>query len=206
MKKKRVTQLIRIGFFLSGLLLLATGINLMLTVPQYGLSPWDSLFVALQTNFGFTVGIWMFVLNVFFLAVVWLWKRELVTLTTVGIVFLISAFVDGLHYLLSPAFQAFPDLLAFPVGALLIGGGIGVYVSASLGVAPQEGFMLTVCEKTGWSYRKTEILASVAVLFVSFTLNGPIHFGTLILTIAVGFIIQLSLSLSKRLLTTITTN
>lgn len=206
MKKETITQTIRIGFFISGLLLLATGINLMLTVPHFGLSPWDSLFVALQATLGFTVGIWMFILNIFFLAVVWLWKRELVTLTTVGIVFLISAFVDGLHYLLSPAFQSVPDLMAFPLGAVLIGGGIGVYVSASLGVAPQEGFMLTVCEKTGWSYRRTEILASVAVLFVSFTLEGPIHFGTLILTIAVGFIIQLSLSLSTRLLTAITTN
>lgn len=206
MKKEMVTHWIRIGFFIGGLLLLATGINLMLTVPHYGLSPWDSLFVALQMNFGFTVGIWMFVLNVFFLAVVWLWKRELVTISTVGIVFIISAFVDGLYYWLSPAFQAVPDPLAFLMGALLIGGGIGVYVSASLGVAPQEGFMLTVSEKTGWSYRRTEIVASVAILFISFTLDGPIHFGTLILTIAVGFIIQLSLNLSKRLLTTITTS
>lgn len=191
---------------MGGLLLLATGINLMLTVPQYGLSPWDSLFVALQQNFGLTIGFWMFILNVFFLAIVWMWKRELVTVTTVGIVFLISAFVDGLQVLLASAFLSVPDLVAFPLGAILIGGGIGVYVAASLGVAPQEGFMLTVCEKTGWTYRRTEILASVVVLLVSYSLNGPIHIGTLILTIAIGFIIQLSLSLSKRLLTTITTN
>lgn len=203
MTKETRNKLVKILFFLGGILLLALGINLMATVSHFGLSPWDSLFIALRDNFGFTLGFWMFMLNGFFLVVVWFTKREYVSVTTVAIIFLISIFVDGLNALFAPFFISIPDVLSFVIGGFLIGYGIGMYVSASLGVAPQEGFMLAVSKKTKWSYRKTEILASLVVLLISFSLEGPIYYGTIILTIAVGYIIQFSIEQSKRLLTLI---
>lgn len=207
MKNTGLTRIrcVEIMFFLSGLLLLATGINLLITVPHFGLSPWDSFFIALRDNFGFTIGFWMFVLNAFFLLMVLVLKRNYVSLSTVAIVILISVFVDTIQVWFASYLMQVPDVVAFVLGAVLVGYGIGIYVSAALGVAPQEGFMLSVSEKTGWSYRRTEITASLFVLLASFLLDGPIHYGTIILTIAVGLIIQLSMGQAKRLLTKINT-
>lgn len=201
MKKVNDTRWIQIVFFLSGLLLLATGINLMITAPTFGLSPWDSFFIALTDTFGMTLGFWMFLLNVFFLVVVLCLKRERVTLSTIVIVFLISIFVDGVHFLAHDAMTMIPDLVAFSIGALCIGYGIGIYVSSSIAVAPQEAFMLTVSEKIHWSYQRTEIVTSLIVLSMSYALDGPIYYGTLILAVVIGLIIQKAMNQSKRLLT-----
>jgi uncharacterized protein len=199
--REKTKNTVKALFFLGGIFLLAVGINLMTTVPQFGLSPWDSLFIALRDNFGFTLGFWMLIVNSLFCGFVFIFKREYVSIGTVCIIFLISLFVDGLQALFLPLFLSVPDMLSFLLGAVFIGYGIGIYVSTSICFAPQEAFMLAVSEKLTWSYRKTEILASILVLFISFLLNGPIFWGTLFLTIAVGFIIQLALEQSRRLLT-----
>ena len=43
-------------FFIGGLLILAIGINMMTIITSFGLSPYDSFFIALYQNFGISIG------------------------------------------------------------------------------------------------------------------------------------------------------
>lgn len=193
----------RAGLFMGGFIVLALGINCMLTVKDFGLSPWDSFFVALTQQFGMTIGFWMFALNLVFLLGVYLVDKTYINWATVVNVFMISVFVDMMYFFLHDTLIPLPDAPTFLVGALLIGTGIGMYVSASFGYAPQEGFMLALSERFQWSYRRAEIGVSVAVLICSYFMDGPIGYGTIFLTIAIGFIIQFSIERSNQLLQTL---
>ena len=60
---------------------------------------------------------------------------------------------------------------------------------------PQEAFVLTVAEKKKWTFRKTEISLAFLFLTLSFLLDGPIYFGTIILSLQqVGLFKHLSKS------------
>jgi len=190
----------RVTIYVSGLLLLALGINLMITAQVFGVSPWDAFFLALTQHFGFTVGFWMFWSNLFFSLLVFVFKRNYFTLGTILTTIAISVFVDGLFWLLHEPLLYIPDLPAFLVGGTLIGFGIGVYVSTNICFAPQEAFVLMVSDKFGWTYQRTEIFLSIFILLISISMAGKVGWGTLFLAFYVGIIIQASLKISQKYL------
>lgn len=190
----------KVLFFLTGLTILSTGINIMTTCANFGLSPWDSLFIALQANFGFTIGVWIFAVNIAMTAIVYFNNKEDVSLGTLLMTVLISVFVDGIGYLAKDLLVQIPDAVAFVTGNVCIGVGIGMYVSTHLMIAPHESFMMMLCKKFNWSYRKADIIASIGAVVVSLALSGPIFFGTILLTFSTGFIIQFVMDRSKKFL------
>jgi uncharacterized membrane protein YczE len=191
----------KVLFFLTGLTILSLGINLMTTCANFGLSPWDSLFIALQKNFGLTIGVWMFAVNITMTVIVYINDKREVSLGTLFITVLISVFVDGIGYFIRDYLVQIPDPVAFVTGNVSIGVGIGMYVSAHLMIAPHESFMMMLCKKFNWSYRKADIFASIGAIGVSLVLSGPIFLGTIALTFTTGFIIQFVMNRSKKVLT-----
>lgn len=187
-------------FFAIGLLVLSFGINMMTTISHFGLSPWDSLFIALRDKFGMTIGFWMFAVNGSFTVIVFLFNRKDVTWGTVITMILISVFVDSIHALCIDQIELLPDALTFVLGNLCVGAGIGMYVSTSISIAPHEGMMLTLANKFAWSYRKSDIVASIGALTASLILNGPIMLGTIVLLFSTGFVIQFVMEKSKKFL------
>lgn len=189
-------------FFIGGLLLLSLGINMMTTITSFGLSPYDSLYIALYQNFGLSIGSWMFVINLIFTLIVLYMNRKRITIGTIVTMVLISAFVDmiGSVAVLMDGIRALPKYLTLICGNVSVGAGIGLYVSSQLGTAPQEAFVLTISEKTKWSFRKTEISLACLFLVASFMLNGPIYFGTIILSFTTGWIIQAFIQIGTKVL------
>lgn len=179
-------------FFIGGLLLLSLGINMMTTITSFGLSPYDSLFIALYQNFGLSIGSWMFIINLIFTLIVLSMNRRQITFGTIMTMILISVFVDmiGSVAFIMDGIRALPKYVTLICGNIFVGAGIGIYVSSQLGTAPQEAFVLTISEKTKWSFRKTEISLACLFLAGSFMLDGPIYFGTIILSFTTGWIIQ----------------
>lgn len=196
MKNKNTVA--KVFIFLAGLTILALGINLMTTCASLGLSPWDSLFIALREKFGFTIGIWIFAVNVAMTAIVYYQDKNDVTLGTIAMIVLISVFVDGIGYLAIDYLKQVPDVIAFVMGNLAIGAGIGLYVSTHLMIAPHESFMMMLTKRFNWSYRKADIIASIGAVFVSLSLSGPIFVGTIVLTFTTGFIIQFVMEFSRK--------
>lgn len=188
----------KIIIYITGLLLLALGINLMITAQAFGVSPWDAFFIALTDHFGFSIGFWMFLLNLLFCSLVWVFKRIYFTIGTLLTMVAISFFVDGIFWAFHDDLSHIPDVPAFLLGGTFIGFGIGVYVSTALCYAPQEGFVLMVSEKFKWSYQRTEIALSFLVLIISVSMAGAVGWGTLFLTFYVGIVIQYSMSITQK--------
>ena len=189
-------------FFIGGLLLLSLGINMMTTITSFGLSPYDSLFIALYQNFGLSIGSWMFIINLIFTFIVLSMNRKQITFGTIMTMILISVFVDmiGSVAFIMEGIRALPKYITLICGNLFVGAGIGIYVSSQLGTAPQEAFVLTISEKTKWSFRKTEISLACLFLVGSFMLHGPIYFGTIILSFTTGWIIQAFIQIGSKVL------
>jgi len=181
---------LKVCIFVLGLGFLSLGINIMTTCSELGLSPWDSLFLSLYGKFGFTIGLWMLIVNGIMTIFVLINNKKNVSIGMITMIFLISLFVDGIRFLTLEYLQNIPDVVAFVTGNILIGTGIGMYLATELLIAPHESFMLTLSERFKWSYRKSEIIASIGAVFISFLLSGPIFWGTIILTFTTGYIIQ----------------
>ena len=65
---------------------------------------------------------------------------------------------------------------------------------------PQEAFVLTVAEKKKWTFRRTEISLAFLFLTLSFLLDRPIYFGTIILSFTTGWIIQAFIQVGTQIL------
>ncbi|MED1785794.1 YitT family protein [Brevibacillus fortis] len=188
--------------FLSGLLILALGINMMTTITSFGLSPYDSLFIALYQNFGISIGFWMFAINLTFVIIVLFMDRSYITFGAILVMVLISIFVDliGSIDALMAAIRSLPPLLTMALGNICIGSGIGLYVCTQVCTAPQEAFVLVMSKRLKWTFRRTEILLACMFLSASFLLDGPIYYGTVVLSFTTGYIIQAAINVGNKML------
>ncbi|PDY46249.1 YczE/YyaS/YitT family protein [Bacillus pseudomycoides] len=189
-------------FFISGLLILSLGINMMTTITSFGLSPYDSFFIALYQNFGVSIGFWIFMINFAFTLIVFFLNKKHITIGTIVTMVLISVFVDwiGSITIIMDAIRSLPKYITLVCGNLFVGAGIGIYVSTQLCAAPQEAFVLTMSEKKKWTFRRTEISLALLFLTFSFLLDGPIYFGTIILSFTTGWIIQAFIQIGTKVL------
>jgi uncharacterized protein len=188
--------------FIVGLLILALGINMMTTITSFGLSPYDSLFIALYQNFGISIGFWMFAINLTFVIIVLFMDRSYITVGAILVMVLISLFVDliGSIDALMAAIRSLPPLLTMALGNICIGSGIGLYVCTQVCTAPQEAFVLVMSKRLKWTFRRTEILLACMFLSASFLLDGPIYYGTVVLSFTTGYIIQAAINLGNKML------
>lgn len=188
--------------FLVGLLILALGINMMTTITSFGLSPYDSLFIALFQNFGISIGFWMFAINFTFVCIVFFMDRSYITVGSLLVMILISVFVDliGSIGTLMAGIRTLPPLLTMALGNICIGSGIGLYVCTQVCTAPQESFVLVMSKRLKWTFRRTEILLACLFLSASFLLDGPIYYGTIVLSFTTGYIIQAAINVGNKLL------
>ncbi|MDM5157517.1 YitT family protein [Bacillus sp. DX1.1] len=189
-------------FFIGGLLILSLGINMMTTITSFGLSPYDSFFIALYQNFGVSIGFWIFMINFAFTLIVLYLNKKYITIGTIVTMILISVFVDAIGSIdiIMDFIRSLPKYITLVCGNLFVGAGIGVYVSTQLCAAPQEAFVLTVSEKRKWTFRRTEISLAFLFLTISFLLDGPIYFGTIILSFTTGWIIQAFIHIGTKIL------
>ncbi|MFG0213955.1 YitT family protein [Brevibacillus porteri] len=188
--------------FIVGLLILALGINMMTTITSFGLSPYDSLFIALYQNFGISIGFWMFAINLTFVIIVLFMDRSYITVGAILVMLLISLFVDliGSIDALMAAIRSLPPLLTMALGNICIGSGIGLYVCTQVCTAPQEAFVLVMSKRLKWTFRRTEILLACMFLSASFLLDGPIYYGTVVLSFTTGYIIQAAINVGNKML------
>ncbi|MFC8685270.1 MULTISPECIES: YitT family protein [Brevibacillus] len=188
--------------FIVGLLILALGINMMTTITSFGLSPYDSLFIALYQNFGVSIGFWMFAINLTFVIIVLFMDRSYITFGAILVMVLISLFVDliGSIDVLMAAIRSLPPLLTMALGNICIGSGIGLYVCTQVCTAPQEAFVLVMSKRLKWTFRRTEILLACMFLSASFLLDGPIYYGTVVLSFTTGYIIQAAINVGNKML------
>ncbi|MCM3708488.1 MULTISPECIES: YczE/YyaS/YitT family protein [Cytobacillus] len=180
--------------YLVGLLVMSLGIVLLITA-DLGATPWDVLHVGLYYQLGLTIGSWSIIAGVFILAAAALISKELPQVGAFLNMVLIGLFIDA--YLLLTFMQT-PNGMAgkvamFSFGIVVYCYGMGLYISAQLGAGPRDSLMIALTAKTGWKVRNVRALMEVAVLTAGWQLGGPVFWGTILLSLAVGPIVGAAL-------------
>ncbi len=139
-------------------------------------------------------------INFAFTLIVLFWNKNKITIGTIVTMVLISLLLIGLVPLqllwtLSALFQKYITLIC---GNLFVGAGIGL-TSLQTFVQRLKSFRFNGCREEKWTFRRTEI--SLAFYFnVKLLLDGPIYFGTIILSFTTGWIIQAFIQVGTQIL------
>ncbi len=184
--------LYRILFFLIGLLFLSFGISLSI-VSGLGSGAWDALNVGLSESIGFTPGTWVVIVGIFLIILNAFLLKARPDIGAIVTLFLTGIFID--FWLL----QIFDELilndfinkiLVLLSGLLSMGIGISVYIQAKLPLSPIDNLMMAIRKRFGFSFMMAKTIGEISALVLAFIFNGPIGVGTLLVTFAVGPLIQ----------------
>lgn len=188
MFKKRKGQIgPRFAIYTFGLLVMSLGVVLLIRSGS-GASPWDVFHVGLYNHFGLTVGSWSIIAGFAILAAATFISREIPHVGAFLNMLLVGVFID--MYMLIPFLREpagiFGQIAMFAIGLLLMGYGMGLYISASLGTGPRDSLMAAIIGKTGWKVRNVRGAIELAVLLIGWRLGGPVSWGTIAFCVAIG--------------------
>jgi uncharacterized protein len=193
----------RIGVYLVGLAINALGIALII-FSTVGAGSWDTVAIGLNHHWGLTIGTCSILIQVLVILTTGIVERKRLQYGSIIAIVIRSLFLDAWVYLvfnhlnLSSSFQV--QWLLFLVGMISIGVGIGIYVEAQFPKSPIDGLMLALHNRFDWSINVSRIVVELAGVLFGFLLGGPVGFGTLIIALFVGNIIQISNKKIKRVL------
>ncbi|MGG3575284.1 YitT family protein [Bacillus gobiensis] len=192
--------LIRWLFYFAGLFILAFGVSLTIEGKALGISPWDSFHYGLFAHFGLTIGQWSIIAGAFIIFGTCLFTKSLPKLGALINMLLIGLLIDFFTMIIPEPHSLIVSTITFITGVLIIGYGIGIYVSAGLGAGPRDTLTMLISEKTGMNVKKVRNMIEISVLAIGWLLGGPIGIGTIIIALFTGTILSYSLPQSKHLL------
>ena len=85
------------------------------------------------------------------------------------------------------------------LGALLVGIGSGIYLTANLGPGPRDGWMTGIQRKSGIPIGSVRAGIEISVVIIGWVLGGTVGLGTLLFAILIGPIVAVSLNVAGRL-------
>lgn len=177
-----------------GLLIMALGIVLLIKA-DLGATPWDVLHVGLYYQVGLTIGSWSIICGLIILTISTIISKEFPQLGAFLNMILVGLFID--MYLLIPFLQTpdhlFGKLFMFLIGLVLMGYGMGFYLSAQLGAGPRDSLMIALTSKMGWKVRNVRAGMEVIVLLIGWKLGGPVFWGTILFGLTIGPIVGVAL-------------
>lgn len=187
------------GIFFAGLLIMSFGIVLTIKA-DLGCAPWDVLHIGLYRKFGLTIGTWSIIVGVAILAASALLLKQFPRIGAFLNMIFVGIFID--LYMMIPYLQT-PEtligkLVMLLVGIVIVGYGMGIYISANMGAGPRDSLMLALTELTGWKVQNVRIAMEGLVLFFGWVLGGPVSIGTLIFCVMIGSVAGIALPQCRR--------
>lgn len=182
----------KVIFFIAGLFILTFGIVLTIRA-DLGIGAYDALNVALSERFGFTIGTWVIITGfiIIFINAI-LMKRRPMFLSAITM-FVIGLFVDFWSELVFKDWAPTSLVIAitiFIVGLALIAAGIGLYLQPQFPPGPIDQLMVALRFRFDFSIVVAKTIAEVSSLILALLLGGPIGIGTLVITFAIGWFVQ----------------
>ena len=92
--KSRQQNLIRYGFYFTGLVCFGFGVAVSIKVKYLGLHPWDVLNVALFEQFGLSIGTWSIIIGLVLIGISLIVNRKYVNIGTFMNALLIGPIMD----------------------------------------------------------------------------------------------------------------
>lgn len=189
---------LRWSFFTIGLLVLAFGITLTIKGKDLGIGPWDVFHYGLFLKFGLTIGTWSIIAGLILLLVTGLATKTFPKIGAFLNMLLIGLFIDFFNFIIPDTSSIVVQSILFAAGTIIIGYGIGLYVSADFGAGPRDSLMLLIVEKTGWKIQWVRNGIEVAVFVLGWLLGGPVGIGTVIIAFFLGSVVGYALPQCQR--------
>ncbi len=184
--------IIRILFYLIGLLFLTLGISLAIKA-GLGASAWDALAVGESKTFGLSVGNWIIINSSILLFVnAFLQKKRPDWLAAITFI-LIGRFLDfwltveSEHLFDSNMVTRYIQLVLAILSMTI---GIAIYLQAKFPLSPIDDLMISLNKRFGASLGVAKTIGEVFALVLAFLLKGPIGIGTVLITFSIGPILQ----------------
>ncbi|WP_242876232.1 YczE/YyaS/YitT family protein [Desulfosporosinus hippei] len=173
-----------------GLFLFAVGIVLTINA-NLGLAPWDVFHQGIVYLTGITMGQASIGVGII-LVIINAALGERVGWGSLGNMLFIGLFMDliMLNYLIPIATDLISGLIMMFLGMFIVGVASYFYIGAGLGSGPRDGLMIALTKKTNRSVRFIRNSIEISALIVGYLLGGFIGIGTLIMSVALGYIIQ----------------
>ncbi|PFH87176.1 membrane protein [Bacillus sp. AFS088145] len=185
-------MIIRILFYLIGLLFLTLGISLAIKA-GLGASAWDALAVGESETFGLSVGNWIIINSSILLFVnAFLQKKRPDWLAAITFI-LIGRFLDfwltveSEHFFDSNTITRYIQLVLAILSMTI---GIAIYLQAKFPLSPIDDLMISLNKRFGVSLGVAKTIGEVFALVLAFLLKGPIGIGTVLITFSIGPILQ----------------
>jgi uncharacterized protein len=191
---------VRWTFFIVGLLVLALGISMTIKGKRFGIGPWDVFHYGLYKHFGLTLGTWSIMIGFLILLIYIMVKKEIPKIGAWLNMLLLGLFIDLFSWLLPNSSTIVWEGFYFIFGVVILGYGVGIYISANLGAGPRDSLMLLFVERFGWSVKTVRNGMEFTVFLLGWLLGGPIGIGTLFIVFFLGTIVNLSLRQSKEVM------
>jgi len=180
-----------------GLFLYAVGIVLTINA-NLGLSPWDVFHQGITYFTGITMGQATIIIGIIIVILNSVFGERLGWGTLFNMLF-IGLFMDliMLNHLIPVTNQVITGLVMIFLGMFIIGIASYFYIGAGLGSGPRDGLMIALTKRTRKSVRFIRNFIEISALFIGYLLGGFVGVGTLIMSIALGYIIQFVFKLFK---------
>ncbi|MFE7063023.1 YitT family protein [Sutcliffiella sp. NPDC057660] len=178
------------SIYFIGLLIMSFGIVLMIRA-DLGSAPWDVFHIGLFYQLGLTIGTWSIIVGFFILAISSLIVKRLPSVGAFLNMLMVGIFIDMylfIPYLKTPN-SIIGQLFMLILGVLVIGIGIGVYISSRCGAGPRDSLMIALTEKTGLKVQYIRLAMELIVLCVGWLLGGPVFIGTILFSFTIGPIV-----------------
>jgi uncharacterized protein len=190
----------RWSLFVFGLMVIALGVALTIKGKVLGVGPWDVFHYGMFLQVGLSVGLWSIIIGFLLLSVATIITKKLPKLGAFLNMLLIGVFIDFFLWLLPTIDSLLGAIFSFIIGVVLVGYGIGLYVSADVGSGPRDSIMIIIVNKTGWSVQWVRNGMEVLVLILGWLLGGPVGIGTVIIAFTLGPIVGVALPQCQTLL------
>lgn len=183
----------RFMFFFIGLMILTFGVC-MTIVADFGAGAWDALNVGLSNKIGLSIGRWVMIVGAILIVVNAFLHQSKPELLAIGIILATGTLIDMWMFLALGGFEPanLKDKLGmFLAGIVVIGLGAAIYLQAKFPLIPIDNLMMGIKKRLNVSIMTAKTIGEVIALVLALIFSGPIGIGTLIITFAIGPVIQI---------------
>ena len=172
-----------------GIFLIALGVCLFVQA-DIGAEPFTVLAQGVASVTGLQFGRAMQSLNIIIILVILVADRHRIGLGTLLSAILVGFFADTLMNWIPHASSTLMGALMLMAAVIVMGVGVGIFITADLGEGAVEGLMMLIHRRTGLEVRWARILMDSGCVLAGALLGGSIGVGTLVGACCTGPVIQ----------------
>ncbi len=190
--RKKTLAVLIIGLWIFG-----TG-DAILIAAGIGNTPWTVLAEGIAKNIDWSVGQATFLVSILVL-LLWIPLKEKPGIGTILNAIIIAAAIEVMVPRLPTPDNEYLAIAQVLLGAVLIGIGSGIYLTANLGPGPRDGWMTGLQRVSGIPISRVRGTIELTVLAIGWlVLGGTFGEGTIVFAIVIGPVVAVCLNLAGR--------